>query len=119
MCDEPVPVMVVETPEFLASTRKLMSPEERAALVDYLALHPADGDLIPGTGGVRKLRWALAGRTKRCGTRVVYFFRIPGMPLFALTSHGRNLRAELTERDRSDFKELTGRLAAHCEGWTD
>jgi hypothetical protein len=118
MSDEPVPVLVVETPEFLAATSNL-SLEERAALIDYLALHPADGDLIPGTGGVRKLRWALAGRTKRCGTRMVYFLRLPRMPLFALTAHPRNMRADLTDADRSDFKQLTGRLAACCEGSTD
>lgn len=50
------PVTVVETPEFLAATRKLMSDEERGLLVDYLAGNPTAGDLIPGTGGVRKLR---------------------------------------------------------------
>ena len=60
-----VPVSVVETPEFLSATRKLMSDEERALLVDYLAYNPAAGDLIPGTGGVRKLRWGLEGRGKR------------------------------------------------------
>jgi hypothetical protein len=57
-----VPLSVVETPEFLSATRKLMSDEERALLVDYLAYNPAAGDLIPGTGGVRKLRWGLEGR---------------------------------------------------------
>jgi hypothetical protein len=50
-----VPISVVETPEFLSATRKLMSDEERALLVDYLAHNPTAGDLIPGTGGVRKL----------------------------------------------------------------
>lgn len=52
---------VIETPEFIAATRKLMSDEERARLVDYLAHNPTEGDLITGTGGVRKLRWALEG----------------------------------------------------------
>ena len=47
-----VPISVVETPEFLSATRKRMSDEERALLVDYLAYNPTAGDLIPGTGGV-------------------------------------------------------------------
>jgi hypothetical protein len=51
------PITVVETPEFLSATRKLLTEEERAVLVDYLAHNPAAGDLVPGTGGVRKLRW--------------------------------------------------------------
>jgi hypothetical protein len=51
------PVSVVETPEFLSATRKLMSDEERTLLVDYLAYNPMAGDLVQDTGGIRKLRW--------------------------------------------------------------
>jgi hypothetical protein len=51
-----VPITVIETPEFLSVTRKLISHENRTLLVDYLTYHPTAGDLIPGTGGVRKLR---------------------------------------------------------------
>ena len=63
----PAPVTVVETPEFLAATRKLMDVDERALLVDHLALNPMAGDLIPGTGGVRKLRWGLEGGANAVG----------------------------------------------------
>jgi hypothetical protein len=63
----PAPVTVIETPEFLAATRKLMEAGERGLLVDHLAHNPKAGDLIPGTGGVRKLRWGLEGRGKRGG----------------------------------------------------
>lgn len=80
-----IPVTVVETPEFLSATRKQMSDAERALLVDYLAYNPAAGDLIQGTGGVRKLRWALEGRGKSGGARVIYFYHDAGMPIFALT----------------------------------
>jgi hypothetical protein len=71
------PITVVETPEFLAASRGLLTDEERAVLVDYLAHNPTAGDLIPGTGGVRKLRWGLAGRGKRGGARVIYFITAP------------------------------------------
>lgn len=69
---QPAPVSVVETPEFLAATRRMMTDEERGLLVDYLAYNPASGELIPGAGGVRKLRWGLEGRGKRGCARVVY-----------------------------------------------
>jgi hypothetical protein len=59
---EAVPVSVVETPELLTAAVRIMGDEERTALVDYLAWYPTSGDLVPGTGGVRKLRWALRGR---------------------------------------------------------
>ena len=102
-----VPVSVVETPEFLTATRKLMSNEERSLLVDYLAYNPAAGDLIPGTGGVRKLRWGLDGRGKRGGARVIYFYHDAGMPLFALTAFAKSERADLSQQDRNDFRQLT------------
>ncbi len=105
-----VPVSVIETPEFLAATRKLLEVKDRAALVDYLAYHPLAGDLIQGTGGVRKLRWALEGRGKRGGARVIYFFHEPNMPLFALTAFAKNEQADLSQQDRNDFRQLTALL---------
>lgn len=106
------PITVVETPEFISATRKLMDETERALLVDYLARHPTAGDLIPATGGVRKLRWALEGRGKRGGARVIYFHHSAGMPLFALTAFAKNERADLSQQDLNDFKQLTALLAA-------
>jgi hypothetical protein len=111
-----VPITVVETPEFLSATRKLMSDEERAALVDYLARNPAAGDLIVGTGGVRKLRWGLEGRGKSGGARVVYFHHDAEMPLFALTAYAKNVRTDLNQRNRNDFKRLTALLVASFKG---
>lgn len=105
-----VPISVVETPEFLSATRKLMSDDERSLLVDYLAYNPTAGDLIPGTGGVRKLRWRLEGRGKRGGARVIYFHHDVGTPLFALTAFAKNDRADLTQQDRNDFRQLTALL---------
>jgi hypothetical protein len=102
-----VPISVIETPEFLSAARKLMTDDERALLVDYLAYNPASGDLIPGTGGVRKLRWGLEGRGKSGGARVVYFYHDAGMPLFALTAYAKNERADLSQQDRNDFRRLT------------
>jgi hypothetical protein len=103
----PASVTVVETPEFLAATRKLMEAEERAWLVDHLARNPMAGDLIPGTGGVRKLRWGLEGRGKRGGARVIYFYHSPGIPLFALTAYAKNAQADLSAADRNEFRRLT------------
>jgi hypothetical protein len=105
-----VPISVIETPEFLSASRKLMTDEERALLVEYLAYNPTSGDLIPGTGGVRKLRWGLEGRGKRGGARVVYFHHDVGMPLFALTAYAKNERADLSQQDRNDFRQLTALL---------
>jgi hypothetical protein len=105
------PVTVVETPEFLAATRSMMYEDERGVLVDFLARNPQAGDLIPGTGGVRKLRWGLEGRGKRGGARVIYYYHSPALPLFALTAFAKNERADLSQAERNDFRSLTALLA--------
>jgi hypothetical protein len=58
---------VVETPEFLAGARRVLTDAERKELVHYLAATPATGDLMQGTGGARKLRWAPDQRASAAG----------------------------------------------------
>jgi hypothetical protein len=100
-------VTVVETPEFIRRVEKLLGDDEREALIAYLAANPTAGDLIPGTGGVRKLRWALEGRGKRGGARIIHFFRDTRLPLFLLTAFAKNERTDLSQADRNSFRTLT------------
>lgn len=104
------PVTVVETPEFVGAARRLFDDTERMALIDYLARKPTAGRIVRGTGGVRKLRWALSGRGKRGGARVIYFFHGAEMPLFALTVFAKNERMDLTQADRNTYRRLTAEL---------
>jgi hypothetical protein len=104
------PITVIETPQFLSAARRLMDDVMRAELVDHLARHPNVGDLVQGTGGVRKLRWRLEGRGKRGGARVIYFYYDLKMPLFLLTAYAKNERADLSQAERNDFKRLTKAL---------
>jgi hypothetical protein len=106
----PALVTVVETPEFVTRTRALLDEDEHQALIAHLAAHPTAGDLVPGTGGVRKLRWALAGRGKRGGARVIYFFHSAVLPLFALTIFTKNERVDLSQADRNELRRLTKTL---------
>jgi hypothetical protein len=92
---------------FLSATRKLLDDAERSLLVEYLAYSPSAGDLIPGTGGLRKLRWGLEGRGKRGGARVIYFFYNAALPLFVLTVYAKNERADISQAERNEFQKLT------------
>ncbi len=92
--------------EFLAATRKLMDDEERAELVEYLAYNPTVGDVIPGSGGVRKLRWGLAGRGKRGGARVIFFFHDMDMPLYLMTAYAKNERENLNQSEIKTIQEI-------------
>ena len=62
--------------------------------------------MIPGTGGVRKVRWAAAGKGKRGGFRVICYFHSETWPLFLLTVYSKNQKANVTKAERNEFKEL-------------
>jgi hypothetical protein len=66
------PMTVVETEEFLRKAKPLMSELERGRMVMFVGANAEAGKIIPETGGVRKFRWALEGRGKRGGARVIY-----------------------------------------------
>ncbi|MDR3772237.1 MAG: type II toxin-antitoxin system RelE/ParE family toxin [Terracidiphilus sp.] len=101
------PITVVEMPTFLAATKKLMDDAERAELVEYLAYNPAAGDVVPGSGGVRKVRWGLEGRGKRGGARVIYFFHDLEMPLYLFTAYAKNEREDLDQSEIKAFQKLS------------
>ena len=100
-------VTVVETPEFIRRVEKLLDDDERESIIAYLAANPKAGYLIPGTGGVRKLRWGLEGRGKRGGARIIHFFHSTQLPVFLLTAFAKNERADLSQADRNSFRKLT------------
>ncbi len=72
---------VVETGRFLKDADRLIPEPDRARLVEFIAANPEAGDVIPETGGPRKLRWALAGGGKRGGARVIYLFHNESLPV--------------------------------------
>jgi len=84
----------------------LLEDADRRAIVDHLAAHPAAGDLIEGTGGVRKMRWARDGRGKSGGVRVIYYFHSEAMPLYLLTMFAKNERANLSKAERNALAGL-------------
>jgi hypothetical protein len=104
-------VSVVETDQFLSATRKLMDDGDRTALVDYLAANPTAGDLIQGTGGVRKLRWALEGRGKRGGARVIYYFHSERLPLFVLNAYAKNESDDLRQAAKNELRRTAKFMA--------
>ncbi len=64
---------VVETKRFMADASRSMTENERTECIQYIAQNPTKGDLIEGTGGIRKIRWARGSRGKRGGVRIIYY----------------------------------------------
>jgi hypothetical protein len=101
---------------FVSATRKMLDDEEREALIDFLAYNPAAGDVMAGTGGVRKLRWSLPGRGKSGGARVIYYYRDERMPLYLIEAFAKNEQANISHAGRNAFKKLATDLAAVLKG---
>jgi hypothetical protein len=106
---------VAETPEYLRCADRLLSTSERVSVLEYLAANPRAGDLIQGTGGVRKLRWARGGRGKSGGVRVIYYFHSEAMPLYLLTVFGKNEKSDLSKSERNELAALVRMLKANLE----
>ncbi len=105
-----VPMTVVETAEFLRRARPFMSESERANLVAFVGANPKAGKIIPESGGVRKLRWALAGMGKRGGARVIYYYRNEHLPVFLLSAYPKSQKANLSKAERNEMKRLVRQL---------
>jgi len=64
---------VIETPTFQKQAEKLWTEDERVGFIDWIAVNPLAGDVIPGADGARKVRWNRTGLGKSGGARVIYF----------------------------------------------
>lgn len=102
---------VVETPEFLGGARRVFSETERKELIDFLATNPASGDLIQGTGGARKLRWGAKSKGKRGGARVISYYGGPTLPVFLLAVFAKGERADLSQAERNELRQVLADLA--------
>jgi hypothetical protein len=98
---------VVETPAFLSDARRLELPDaERLAIVAWIAVNPAAGDVIEGTGGARKVRFSGRGKGKSGGYRVITFFTGTDIPVFLLNIFAKNEKTDLTPRERRVLKSV-------------
>lgn len=97
---------IAELPAYRACAEKLLSEDERQSIIDYLAEHPKAGDVMTGTGGVRKLRWGKGGRGKSGGVRVIYYFHDDHLPLYLLTLFAKNAQSNLSAAERNALAKL-------------
>ena len=107
---------IVELPEFLRKSDKLLKNSERQSIINYLALHPESGDIMPGTGGIRKLRWSAQGKGKSGGVRVIYYYHNKTMPLFFLTVFGKGEKANLSKGECNELAAYTSLLVKNYGG---
>ena len=107
---------VAETPTFSRQAEKLFSEDEKHMLINFLAENPLAGDPIPGTGGVRKLRFAASGRGKRGGARVIYYYLDEASPIYALLAYAKGAKTDMTPNERRTVSKLVAALKAARKG---
>ena len=88
-------ISFVETKLFTRLVQEYLSDDECSKLQQVLHANPEAGPVIPGSGGVRKLRWGVAGRGKRGGIRVIYFLRTRQGQIWMLTLYPKNVAEDI------------------------
>ncbi|GFM29098.1 type II toxin-antitoxin system RelE/ParE family toxin [Novosphingobium sp. PY1] len=102
--------IVVELPEFLRRAKAIMSDEDRAALVNYIAANPETG--ISLGGGLRKVRIAREGGGKSGGYRTIYVFGGVQIPIFLVTVFAKNEKDNLTKAEQAELIAMSKALLA-------
>ncbi len=109
--NERPPITVIETPEFISDAKRLFGESDRWALVNAIAHHPERGDVMPGSGGARKLRWATKGKGKSGGSRVIYHFHGYDTPVFLLGIFAKGEKINLTKAELNALSKILSGLA--------
>jgi hypothetical protein len=96
----------IEAPVFTQLLPRYLTDDEYRELQLHLARDPEAGDVIPGSGGFRKVRWAhrRRGQGKRGGLRVIYFHFAEDMQIWFLTLYGKDEASDLTPKERQILK---------------
>jgi hypothetical protein len=103
---------VIETPDFITDAKKAgISLSEREEIVKLLARDPRAGDLIPGSGGARKVRFAGRGKGKSGGFRVITYFAGEDIPVFLLNVFSKGDRVNLSKAEVNILRTALAGLA--------
>jgi len=94
-------------PAFDRAAKELFDEDTVAGIEQALVADPEQGEVMAGTGGVRKMRVALTGRGKRGGARVIYYYRAKVGKIYLLTAYAKNQQANLSKEVRNRLKQLT------------
>ena len=97
---------IVETSVFTRQIRDLLNDDEYKELQEKLVMNPLAGVVIPGGGGLRKLRWRVEGHGKRGGIRVIYYYLAMDDWIFMLAAYAKGAKADLTAREVAALKRL-------------
>lgn len=103
-------ISIAEMAQFIEDADRIFTDDEYDRLVLFLADHPDAGEIIPGTGGVRKMRWPARGQGKRGGARVIYYFRDLNVPVYLLAVYAKGEKINLTEKEKKMMRHAVDEI---------
>lgn len=96
----------IETRLFTRQIISLLDDSDYAALQHTLFQDPALGDIIPGSGGIRKLRWAAKGHGKSGGAHIIYYWAVSAETILMLDAYPKNVRSDLTKDEIKKLRRI-------------
>jgi mRNA-degrading endonuclease RelE of RelBE toxin-antitoxin system len=99
-------VKIIETPVFTKKINSLLTDEEYRNLQNELILNAEKGKVIRGSGGLRKIRWAISGRGKSAGARIIYYWILKKDTILMLLVYSKNEQDDLTSSQLKILKSL-------------
>jgi len=105
-----IPQVIVETPAYLRAVEEFWDIDTQTEFKNFIGVNFLQGDIIPDTGGLRKIRWKGSGKGKRGGTRVIYYFCDENHPIYLLFAYSKNAQTDLTEHEKKLLRRLVLQL---------
>ncbi len=102
-------MVFIETHIFTKQLNDYLSDEEYRKLQEFLIENPHVGDLIQGTGGLRKLRWGLENKGKRGGVRIIYYWQTFYNQIYLMTLYAKNEMTDLTAKEKKALQQMIER----------
>jgi mRNA-degrading endonuclease RelE of RelBE toxin-antitoxin system len=99
-------MLIIETPIFTKAIQSLMPEDDYRQLQSALVIRPDMGDLIPGSGGLRKLRWRMPGRGKKGGVRIIYYWATSREEIRMLLAYAKAQKEDLTPQQLKGLRRI-------------
>lgn len=96
----------MESKTFESIREGYLTDDQFQEFQEYLMENPEAGDRIKGSGGVRKVRWAIGGKGKSGGIRVIYYYIIPQTKIFLMSMYRKNEVSDLTQKEIRILKDI-------------
>lgn len=103
-------MIFIETTIFTKLLASYLSDEEYRCFQEFLIENPSAGDVIQGTGGLRKIRWSVGDKGKRGGVRIIYYFHMAKDHIYLMTLYAKNEVTDLSSDNKKTLRQLLEKI---------